>query len=123
MFDPLGIAARSIKECILIQAKTKCNGEFPIVAIIVNQYFQDLGNKRFAEIAQKLHLSVDHVKAISKMIATLEPKPARRFRPVDSNVYVKPDISIVPDIDGGFQIIINQDDIPPLRINRSYRKL
>jgi len=126
-FEPLGIASRDIKECLLKQIRAKAtNGtdiEDDLVFRIVHECLDDLGHKRFKEIAKKLSASVDEVKAAAQIIATFEPRPARNFRPIDPNIYLKPDIIIKKDADDRLEIIINNEHLPALRINGRYKAM
>jgi len=121
-FDPIGIASRNIKECLLTQIYYKIDGHSMSASKIIEEHFENLGNKRFQEIARKLGISVDAVKEAAKVIAALEPKPARNFRPIDSTIYIKPDVTVKKNA-AGYQVSINDEWIPPLRINRYYQEL
>jgi len=121
-FDPIGIASRNITECLLTQIKNEDKAIYRIARRIIEEHFEDLGKKKIHEISKKLGLSLEEVKEVAKIISALEPKPARNFRPIDSTIYIKPDITIKKDA-LGYQIIINDDWIPPLRVNRYYQGL
>ena len=122
-FEPKGVASRTLNECLLIQAKYKANGYTELVTRIVNEHLNDLGQKRYLEIARKLGVSVERVKEAACIIGSLDPKPARNYRPIASNIYIKPDIIIRKDIDDNYQILMNNDGIPALQINPFYRKM
>ncbi len=122
-FEPKGVASRTLNECLLIQAKYKANGYTELVTRIVNEHLNDLGQKRYLEIARKLGVSVERVKEAACIICSLDPKPARNYRPIASNIYIKPDIIIRKDIDDNYQILMNNDGIPALQINPFYRKM
>lgn len=124
-FEPAGIAARDLRECLLIQLKTSQNPHKHTAVRIVRDYLNELGHKKYAEIARKIKVPLEELKDAARLIASLEPKPARNFHPSDINIYVKPDVVVRPEKEreGGYQITINQSDIPPLRINPLYRKL
>ncbi len=121
--EPPGIASRTISECLLLQAhNSKHTGKF-LVARIINECWEDLARKKYPEIARKLGVSLEEVKEAAGFIATLEPKPARNYRPVYAHIYVKPDAFIVKDDNIGYVIEINKEDVPSLRINTHYRKM
>jgi RNA polymerase sigma-54 factor len=124
-FEPLGIAARDLRECLLIQLKAGQNLQKNVATRIVRDYLHELGHKKYVDIARKLKVPVEDIKEAARLIASLEPKPARNFQSSDISIYVKPDVVVRPDRDrdGEYQIAINQSDIPPLRINPLYRKL
>ncbi len=125
-YDPPGIAARSLKECLLVQARVKFNGHAALAVRIIEGYLDALGHKRFMDIARGLGVSVDSVRESAQLIGALEPKPARNFRPLPPNHYVRPDISVVRDTDAGddaWRAEVNQHGIPRLRVNALYRAL
>lgn len=124
-YEPYGIAARDLTECLLIQTQVLLNGNAPLVTKIIQNHLEDLGRKRHDLIAKNLKIPIDHVKHCAHLIATLEPKPARNFRPISQANYVKPDIFIYknPDHDNEYVLEVNEKGIPLLRINPAYRKL
>lgn len=122
-FEPIGIASRNLKECLLAQVNIRCNGKSELVYKMIDQHLTELGGKKFQDIARKQGVSVDAVKGAARLIARFEPKPARNYRPIKTNLYIKPDILILKDDEGGYHIHINKDGIPPLRINTRYQKM
>jgi len=121
-FDPIGIASHSLQECLLAQAKAKCNSAQDIVYRIIEECLSELAHKRYLEIARKLKASVEDVKKAARIIASLDPRPARNYRPISPNIYIKPDVFIVQN-DDGYQVVINDDGIPPLRISPMYKNM
>jgi len=119
-FDPIGVAARSLSECLLIQLR-RLGKDSTAAARIVERHLDDLGAKRFAEIARALKIPVDEVHEASRLIATLEPKPGRGFEP-EATSYVLPEV-VVQKVGGDYVIIMNNDQIPHLRISKHYRTL
>lgn len=122
-FEPVGIASRNLKECLLSQVHLRYNGNSDLIAKIIENYLEELGRKKFLEIARKLGTSIDAVKEAARLISLLEPRPARNYRPIKANLYIKPDIFITKDENDQYQVRINQDGNRPLRINASYQKL
>jgi len=120
-FEPLGIAARNLKECLLIQAPFYFNGEASFLIEIIDRHLENLGNKRYQNIAKDLKVSLSEIKKAAQMIAKLEPKPARKYRDSDNNIYVRPDISITKNEKDELNLTINRDYIPQLRISATYR--
>ena len=88
---------------------------------IVERHLEDLGKRRFPEIARRLGTTVEQVQRCANFIATLDPKPGQIFTP-DPNNYVLPDVNVEP-IDGDYQITLNGDQIPHLRISNTYKDL
>ncbi len=119
-FDPPGVAARSIQECLLIQLKSDPNPD-PVSVEIVEQYFEDLTKRRYPDIARALKLSLDRVMESVEEIMGLEPKPGRRFGGSDSR-YIIPDV-VVHKMGSEYVVVLNEDGIPRLRVNSLYRSL
>jgi len=119
-FHPVGVGARNLKECLLIQIRRLGKGA-TLAEKIVEGYLDDLGRKKFALIAKELKTSVQNVQKEADFISTLEPKPGRMFAG-ESAYYVLPDI-ILEKIDGEYKIIMNDEKIPHLRISSIYKRL
>lgn len=119
-FDPPGIAARTVQECLLIQLRADPQPD-PVAVEIAEQHFGDLERRRYADIARALKLSPDRVLEAVEEIQTLEPKPGRRFTPSDTR-YVLPDV-FVEKTENGYRVVLNEDGIPRLRVNAQYRRL
>jgi len=122
-FEPIGIASRSLKECLLSQVSLRCNGNGKLIVKIIEEYLNELGRKKYQSIARKLGITLEAVKEAARHISLFEPKPARNYHPIQANLYVKPDIFIIKDEEGKYLIRINKDGIPPLRINAQYQRM
>jgi RNA polymerase sigma-54 factor len=119
-FYPPGVGARDLQECLLIQLKRagKGNGlEYKIIA----EHMQDLGKRRFPEIARRIGVTVEQVQKCANNIAQLEPRPGAIFAEAPKN-YVVPDVT-VEKINGEYQIILNGEQIPHLRISNTYKDI
>jgi RNA polymerase sigma-54 factor len=119
-FDPAGVAARSIQECLLIQLKADPNPD-PVSVEIVQDHFDELSRRRYPDIARSLKLSLDRVMESVEEIMGLEPKPGRRFGGNDSR-YIVPDV-VVHKMGTEYVVVLNEDGIPRLRVNSLYRSL
>lgn len=119
-FDPPGVAARSIQECLLIQLKSDPNPD-PVSVEIVEVYFDELSRRRYPDIARALKLPLDRVMESVEEIMGLEPKPGRRFGGADSR-YIVPDV-VVHKMGSEYVVVLNEDGIPRLRVNALYRSL
>jgi RNA polymerase sigma-54 factor len=119
-FDPPGVAARSVQECLLIQLKADPNPD-PVSVEIVEQHFEDLSRRRYPDIARALKLPLDRVMESVEEIMGLEPKPGRRFGGTDTR-YIVPDV-VVQKMSGEYVVLLNEDGIPRLRVNSLYRSL
>ncbi|HDI78821.1 MAG TPA: RNA polymerase sigma-54 factor, partial [Desulfobacteraceae bacterium] len=119
-FDPVGVAARDTRECLLLQARFHKLGN-TIVEEIISEHLHALSNKRYDLIAKALKISVEEVLKTVKIISGFDPKPGRRYSD-EQTIYIVPDIYIVK-VGDGFEIILNDDGLPKLRINAFYRDL
>ncbi|MBI4691682.1 MAG: RNA polymerase factor sigma-54 [Nitrospirae bacterium] len=119
-FDPPGIGARDIRECLLLQIK-QLGLEGSLPEKIIQNNIEELKKKNYQHIARLYNASLDEVVAAVKVIEGLEPKPARNFSGANVN-YVIPDVFIIKT-DDGYQIILNDERLPKLRINNFYKKL
>lgn len=119
--EPPGIGAANIQECLLIQLNSKGAGK-STAAIIIRDYYPLLLRRRIPEIARKLSVSTDEVQDILEEIATLDPAPGRKFAD-DNNRVVIPDVYVEKDESNEWQITLNNDYIPRLRLSTIYKEL
>ena len=119
-FHPVGVASRDLRECLLIQLK-RIGKEQSLEYRIVDRFIDDLGKRRFPEIARRLGTTAEQVQRAANFIATLDPKPGQIFTS-DPNNYVLPDVT-VERIGDQWQISLNGDQIPHLRISNTYKDL
>ncbi len=116
--DPAGVAARDLKECLGIQIRALGITD-PLVTRIIDEVLEVLIKRDFRGVARKLGTSIDQVAAAALVIGRLEPRPGRAFGG-DEPVYIIPDIYVYK-IGDDFHIVLNDDGLPRLRINRLYR--
>lgn len=119
-FHPVGVGARNLKECLSIQLRRIGKAD-SVEAKVVEQYLEELGKKRYPEIARLMNLKVEEVQSIANFIATLEPKPGRMFS-TDQHHYVAPDV-VIQRVDDEYVILLNSEQIPHLRISNTYKEL
>ncbi len=119
-FDPPGIGAQSLEECLRLQLAAKGRTD-SLAARIVRDHFVLLTRRRIPEIARKTGASMDDVQHAIEEIGALDPAPGRRFAD-DSNRVVVPDVTIEKDGDE-WRIHLNNDYIPRLRISNTYREM
>ncbi|MBV8212555.1 MAG: RNA polymerase factor sigma-54 [Verrucomicrobia bacterium] len=119
-FHPVGVGARDLKDCLLIQLRRLGKAQ-SLEYQIVDQYLDDLGRKRYPDIARRLGVTVDQVQKAANFIATLDPKPGQIFSP-EPNSYVLPDV-VVEKVGDEYVVSLTGDQIPHLRINKTYRDL
>ena len=117
-FDPIGVCARDLSECLLIQAR-HFNLDNTIATDIITHHLNHLENKNYKAVAKALKISIDDVVATVDIIRKLEPRPGQQF--VDEAPhYITPDIYVFK-LDDEFVISINDDGMPKLRVNPFYR--
>src|SRR5215831_2754713 len=119
-FYPAGVAARDLRECLLIQLRRQ-GKEHSLDYGIVLEQMEDLGRHRFPEIARRMAISVEDVQKAADNIARLNPRPGQVFAAAPQN-YVLPDM-IVEKVDGEYQISLNNEQIPHLRISNLYKDI
>ncbi|MFP4040662.1 MAG: RNA polymerase factor sigma-54 [Desulfosudaceae bacterium] len=118
-FDPPGVCAGDLRECLLIQLD-HLGIHDDIVRIIINKYLKELENRNYKAIAKDLKISLaDTITAIN-VIQGLEPRPGREFQ-LEETRYIIPDIYVYKYEDE-FIISLNDDDLPRLNINSYYKK-
>lgn len=118
--DPPGIGARSLKECIYLQYEAKGEKD-PVFEEIVSTYFDLLQNVNLKEVSKKSGYPVEKIREILDKIKTFDPKPGRNYSE-DFISYVVPDVYVVKGEDG-FEVYLNDEDIPEFRMNRYYMEL
>jgi RNA polymerase sigma-54 factor len=119
-FYPPGVGARDLRECLLIQLK-RSGRETSLEYRIVSEHMTDLGKRRFPEIARRMGIGVEQVQKAANSIAQLDPRPGQIFAEAPQN-YVLPDVT-VEKIQGQYQIILNGEQIPHLRISNTYKDI
>ncbi|MFH1037382.1 MAG: RNA polymerase factor sigma-54 [PVC group bacterium] len=119
-FHPPGVGARDLRECLLLQFKSR-EGADPLAREIISRFMDELAANRYPRIARTLKTTPERVRQAAEFIATLDPKPGRVFS-ADETRYVTPDIYLEKD-DGEYRIIFNREYTPRLRISSRYRRL
>ena len=119
-FHPVGVGARDLRECLLIQLRRLGKGD-SLEHQIVDEHLEDLGRKRLPELARRLGVSVEQVQRAANFISTLDPKPGQIFT-ADPNNYVLPDVS-VDKVGEDYTVSLNSDQVPHLRISKTYKDL
>lgn len=119
-FDPTGIGARDLSECLLIQLDT-LGVKDDVVRTIVRNHLKDLERHDYKAIAKTLDIEVDRVVALVKIITRLEPKPGRPFS-AERPQYITPDI-YVRRVGDEYVITLNDDGMPKLRVSNYYKKI
>ncbi len=117
-FDPIGVCARDLSECLLIQARHLGFGDTIITEIIAN-HLTELEKKNYKAICKALKINMDEVISSVNIIKSLEPRPGRQFSD-DTPQYINPDIYVYK-LDNDFAIMLNDDGMPKLRVNSFYK--
>ena len=119
-FDPAGVGARDLGECLLIQLK-HLGEENSIAAQIVQHHLKQLQNQQYQEIARSLGRPLNIILAQVKVIKHLDPRPGQRYNKTETRL-IEPDVFFVK-VDDEYSVAINEDEIPQLRLNPTYRKM
>ena len=119
-FDPVGVAARDLRECLLAQLENLGLSD-SLAARIVADYIPHLESKRYEKLARELGVPIDEIAAAAHVIASLEPKPSRGFEQEEIRI-VLPDV-FVEKVDDEYVIYLNDDGVPRLRISSLYRRM
>lgn len=119
-FEPAGVGARNLQECLWIQIVQK-KMESTLAGRIVQEQFDNLLAKRFSEIARNLRCTVEDVQAASDLIGLLDPRPAQEIAAEETR-YVVPDL-IVDRVGEDFVVVLNDKNVPRLRISNAYQQM
>ncbi len=118
-FDPVGVCARDLRECLLIQARL-LKLENSLVTDIISDHLKNLENKNYKAICKALKAKLKDIVAAVVIIRALEPKPGRQFNE-ETPHYIIPDIYVYKS-EGDFVIVLNDDGMPKLRVNPFYKR-
>ncbi|MEW6079335.1 MAG: RNA polymerase factor sigma-54 [Thermodesulfobacteriota bacterium] len=118
-FDPPGVGAANLAECLMIQLN-QLGISNPVIRDIITHHLKDLENKNYKAITRALKIRLEEALAAISVIRNLEPRPGRQFRE-DEPRYIIPDIYVYKH-ENDFVIVLNDDDLPRLNINPYYRK-
>ena len=119
-FDPTGIAAKDLKDCLHIQAK-QLDLEDTLVWRIIDSHLEDLQTKNFDKIAHELGVTVDEVSQAARIIVNMEPRPARDYTDEPPR-YVVPDRYVVK-MEDEYIVVLNEEDLPILKLNQEYQNM
>jgi len=118
-FDPAGVAARDLQECLLLQAK-QLDKETPLLTTLIQDHLTDLEHHKYGVIAKKLDLPEATIEEMAQVIASLDPKPGRPFSQ-EAPQYITPDVYVQKEGDK-YEVLLNEDGMPKLRISNFYRR-
>ncbi len=119
-FDPPGVGARDLKECLLIQAKHLQEDTHDFVTLITN-HLKDLEKKNYEGIAKAMNRQLEDIVEMTKIIYTMDPKPGRQFM-TNETLYVTPDVYVYK-VGDEYMVSLNEDGLPRLRISNFYKNV
>jgi RNA polymerase sigma-54 factor len=119
-FAPPGVGARDLKECLTIQARNLGITDTAVEPII-HDYLTELEQGQHAKIAEQLGISLEEVELVAKIISNMSPNPGADFA-TEQPEYIIPDIYVY-NVGEEYEVVLNEDDLPYLRINPVYKKL
>jgi RNA polymerase sigma-54 factor len=118
--DPIGVGARDLRECLLLQLRFLEIDE-PLVETVIRDHWDEFMQRRFVPLARTLGIDLKHLESIVELIKHLDPKPGRKYSN-ERAIYVEPDV-YVQKVGDEYVIVLNEDGMPKLRINSGYRSM
>jgi RNA polymerase sigma-54 factor len=122
--DPIGIGARDLKECLLLQLRAEADAgrDVSLETDLVNRFLRDIEMNRLPAIAQRTHRPVEDIKAALENLSHLDPRPGRLVGGASAPV-IRPDAIVDLDEDGNVVVSMPDGHTPRLRISRSYQRM
>lgn len=120
-FEPRGVGARNLKECLLLQLDYR-DFSAPLAKLIIEEYLEELGQGRIKEIARETKQSLPEVQEAVDLIKSLNPRPGNGFRQASDLGYISPDLT-VKKIGNEYQIMVNERSLPGLIISPFYQQI
>jgi RNA polymerase sigma-54 factor len=117
-FDPIGVCARGLSECLLIQAR-HLDLVSPVVTEIIQNHLHNLENKNYKAVSKALKITIQDVVSVVNIIKRLEPRPGLQYS-ADEPQYITPDIYVYK-LENEYVIMLNDDGMPKLRVNSFYK--
>jgi RNA polymerase sigma-54 factor len=119
-FDPAGVGARDLVECLCLQLK-HLGEDGTHAETIVRSHLDKVQNRRYKELAEALGIEMDELREELEIVRGLDPRPGSKYSSERSN-YVVPDVYVVR-IDDEYQVLLNEEGMPRLRISPVYRRM
>ena len=120
-FDPTGVGALDLRECLLAQAEIRYPDN-KLVHDILDRYIPLLERKNYKQIARELRTTVERVVRAPRVIASLDPRPGSKYNS-ERPLYITPDVYVERGSDGEYHVIVNDDGLPKLRVSEYYKTL
>jgi RNA polymerase sigma-54 factor len=118
--DPIGVGARDLRECLLLQLRF-LEIDTPLVEVIIRDHWEEFMQRKFVPLAKSLGIDMKTLEGIVELIKHLDPKPGRKYSN-ERAIYVEPDV-YVHKVSDEYVIVLNEDGMPKLRINSGYRSM
>ena len=118
--DPIGVGARDLRECLLLQLRFLEIDE-PLVEVVIRDHWDEFMQRKFVPLAKSLGVDLKTLEGIVEIIKHLDPKPGRKYSN-ERAIYVEPDV-YVHKVGDEYVIVLNEDGMPKLRINSGYRSM
>jgi RNA polymerase sigma-54 factor len=118
--DPIGVGARDLRECLLLQLRF-LEIDAPLVEVIIRDHWEEFMQRKFVTLAKTLGIDMKTLEGIVELIKHLDPKPGRKYSN-ERAIYVEPDV-YVHKVGDEYVIVLNEDGMPKLRINSGYRSM
>lgn len=119
-FDPAGVGARDLQECLRLQAQQLGGEDVPLLLKIIEAHLPELERHHYSLIAKKLSITLEHARALAHVIQNMEPKPGRPYFS-DQAQYIIPDVYVYK-VGDEYVIMLNEDGLPKLQVSRFYRR-
>jgi RNA polymerase sigma-54 factor len=120
LLDPIGVAARDLRECLLLQLDF-LEVDVPLVEIVIRDHWEEFMQRHFVQLSRILSVDMKTLEGVVEVIKHLDPKPGRKYSN-ERAIYVEPDV-YVQKVSDEYVIVLNEDGMPKLRINGSYRQM
>ena len=117
-FDPVGVAARSPRECLMVQLEMMGYDRDPVLVSLVSEHLEDLEAKRYKPLLRKFRLDLEDLKEYLNIIQSLDPMPGASYGE-EEPAYISPDVYVYKH-DGEFIILLNEDGLPHLQLSAMY---
>ncbi|HVE69909.1 MAG TPA: RNA polymerase factor sigma-54 [Thermoanaerobaculia bacterium] len=118
--DPIGVGARDLRECLLLQLRF-LEIDAPLVEVIIRDHWEEFMQRKFVALSKTLGIDMKTLEGIVELIKHLDPKPGRKYSN-ERAIYVEPDV-YVHKVGDEYVIVLNEDGMPKLRINSGYRSM
>ncbi|OPY55739.1 MAG: RNA polymerase sigma-54 factor 1 [Pelotomaculum sp. PtaU1.Bin035] len=120
-FDPVGVGARNVQECLLIQV-SYLNINSELINKLIDDHLVDLAKGKLIKIAHNLGVTIQEIQRSADLLRTLDPKPGRNFTNLNDTCYIVPDV-VLEKVGSEYIIFVNDITVPQITINSTYRSL